>query len=205
MNKIATSHIVTGFNAHAVGSRVLDEAAFRQTLDEAVAAHDFPENGQAFITLPESAHQLVSAGVAKLAGLSDDDLFVVTWRGLRRICAPREAAAPVESLHVVVYTLDAYANDPDAQGDSEEARRVQQEVADFEREGVTHVLIAVLATAGPKPPYGPLTLLRNVAGANAEFLPTGNAERDAVLLQKIIGHAKDTVEYASEWVLVADR
>lgn len=202
---IGTSHIVTAFDAQAVGTRVLDEVAFRAALDEAVAAHEFPENGQAFITLPQSAHQTVSAGVAKLAGLSDDDLFVVTWRGLRRICAPRSAAAEVESLRVVVYTLDAYRSDPDAQGDSEEARQIRREVAAFERDGATHVLVAVLAYAGPKAPYDPITLLRNVAGANAEFLPNGETAHDLALLKKIIDHARDSVAYAAEWALVADR
>lgn len=203
--KISDSSIITAFDAATIGTKVIDKSGYRAALAKAVTDFEFPENGQAFITFPESAHAFVSAGVAKLDPLCDEALFVKTWRGQRHICAPRSVAAPVEALHAVVYTLNAYKNDPDAEGDTDEARTMRKQIDAFDRDGVTHVLVAVLAFAGPKAPFSPHALLHNIAGGNNEFLPKTNAAADAVLLHKIIGHAKDTLDYARDWVLVADR
>jgi hypothetical protein len=206
---ITNADIITAFDEHAIGSKVLPgrDLVLREIIQTAVETHEFPDNGQAFITLPSGACGLVSTGVARHETLADEDLFVRRWRGNRTVFAPRSAAVPVEVVHVVVYTLDAYAADPEV--DPVELAR---------HEGSTHVLVALLACAGPSP-LSPMTLLNNIAGGNNEYIPVSkldtdgdltvnsrlvDLEPDVLLLHKIIGLARDTLAYSKEWCLVAD-
>ena len=84
-------------------------------------------------------------------------------------------------------------------------------------ESFTHVLVALIATAGPKAPFPPNTLIHNIAGGNTAFIPEtsmkndgavvmegGHPHNDLHLLHKIIDHAKATEAYAKEWMVVAD-
>lgn len=88
-----------------------------------------------------------------------------------------------------MYTAEAYLSDPDVAGDEAEVRRIQ-------RSGCTHVLVAVLASAGPKSPYSPERFVSNLAGGNKEAL-TWSAEE---IRQK----AAEVTAYAREWSVVAD-
>jgi hypothetical protein len=87
----------------------------------------------------------------------------------------------------VVYDLNAYLTDPDIT--SEEAERIQEL-------NTTHVIVAILATAGPKPPYAPRTLVRNLAGANHEAATW--------TVEDIRDRAKASIEYDEQWETVAD-
>lgn len=73
----------------------------------------------------------------------------------------RKFAARVEHGSAVVYTIDAYLNDPDV---------TDEERDELARCEYTHILVAVLASAGPKPPLGPYRFVHNLAGGNREAL-----------------------------------
>ena len=92
---------------------------------------------------------------------------------------------------MVVYTKDAYSADPDV---IKEGRVVDE---DF-------IIVAVLASAGPKPPYAGYALVHNIAGGNNEFLPTGDPAEDQKLLNSFITKAKETEAYEKDWITVAD-
>lgn len=130
---------------------------------------------------------LVSAGVG-LKVTEPESYVLREWRGNVKAFLKRNLAAPVESLAVVVYTVEAYLADPDVD---------PSERAEIEAGGATHAIVAVLANAGPKPPaYSPGRLVSNLAGGNKDALAW-----DADTIRK---HARAASEYANEWDVVAD-
>lgn len=130
----------------------------------------------------------MSAGVGRK--MADEASYVLrSWRGSVGAYLRREYAAPVESLAVVVYTTDAYLSDPDVAGDTREVERVKAS-------GCTHVIVAVLAAAGPKAPLSPGRLVSNLAGGNKDALAW-----DA---DTIRAKARQSVAYHDEWDVVAD-
>lgn len=186
--KIVLSNILTAFTTTTIGSKVVQPAAFMAVLNQAVAKFDFASQkvpGQGFIPLL-SGISYVSAGVGRRT-TNPEDYVLRTNRGRVNAYLRREEAAPVESLAVIVYTAEAYAADPEA--DPAEISRVTAE-------GATHVLVAVLASAGPKAPLTPIRLLANLAGGNKEALVW-----DA---DTIRAKAKDVVAYDETWSVVAD-
>ncbi len=161
--KFIVANILTAFKTHTIGTKVLNADEFLGFLGKAVAEHDFNADrvpGQGFITLPEAACTSVSAGV---------------WPAHRRPgrlrdrCAPRPSrcisqerkAAKVETVASIIYTKQAYLQDPDVAKEPEEAARVGASDA-------THVIVAVLASAGPKPPLTATRFVHNLAGGNRE-------------------------------------
>lgn len=191
MTTITRASIVTAFNDMAIGSRVVHEDAFMRYLTAAVEATNFEDQrvaGQAVVELPPKAFLTVSAGVGKRTH-DPSDYVVRRYRGKVRLFLRRELAEPVESLSVVVYTKEAYINDPDVQGDP-------REVARIEKENPTHVLVAVLASAGPPSPLSPGRLVHNLAGGNNEALAWDADE--------IRAKARESLDYYREWGTVAD-
>jgi hypothetical protein len=87
---------------------------------------------------------------------------------------------------VVIYTIEAYANDPDV--DKEEMKNLN---------GCTHVLVAVLASAGDSnSTLTPHRFISNLAGGNKEaLLWTGDEIRE---------QAREIAGYSNEWGVVAD-
>jgi len=185
---------LTAFDAKTVGSKVTDFVRFLTILGEAVQAFDFnaetnehvDTTGQGGVFLPEALPYVTSGVGPKSVKLSDH--VMREWRGEIKPFLKREHAAPVESLLVIVYTVAAYLADPQVDA---------SERTEIEAGGASHVIVAVLANAGPKPPaYSPSRLVANLAGGNNDA-----AKWDA---DTIRAHAVAADAYASEWSVVAD-
>lgn len=191
---IGVSNVCTAFEKSGVGTRVLDRAHFMEGLEEAVEDHRFPINGQATVQLdPSYFGRDVSCGVARRQDLKPDDYVVREWRGEIGLFARRRFAANVKSLPVIVYTRAAYLADPDVQKDSDEHWRVYQDAT------ITHVIVAVRASAGPEPTVSSHRFVRNLSGGNNAYSPTAG-----YTLDKAIADAKAIEAYEREWVTVAD-
>jgi hypothetical protein len=186
--KIAYSNILTAFDAAGViGSKVTNHEAFLAELGAAVAEHDFAEDrvpGQGFVHLGERVNAFVSAGVGS-ASADPADYVLREHRGRVSAFLRRELAAPVEGCAAIVYTAEAYLADPEV--DAAEADALQ---------GATHVLVAVLAFAGPESSLTPFRLVSNLAG--------GNKEAKAWSADEIRTKAEESSTYWGTWAAVAD-
>ena len=188
--RIEYSDIVTAFNSEGViGSKVEDQPGFLDVLYQAVKAHDFAGErvpGQGFVHLGDRVNSFVSAGVGKR--VDDPSAYVVnTHRGRCTAYLKRNYAEKVTGCACVVYTLSAYKRDPEVSA---------KEVASLEKYGATHVLVAVLAFAGPQSPLSPFRFLSNLAG--------GNREAECWSGDEIRGKATEIYDYDTEWCAVAD-
>jgi hypothetical protein len=187
--RFGVSSVCAAFAASSVGTRVLSPGDFYGFLGEAVSAHDFARDrvpGQGFIPLPPEAYATVSGGVGRRRPDSVD-YVLATHRGRTGAYLHRRHAAPVEGLAVVVYTLAAYAADPEVEA---------SEIDAFRAQGVTHAVVAVLASAGPRPPLSPERLLSNLAGGNREALVWSADE--------IRAKATEVLAYDADWCVVSD-
>jgi hypothetical protein len=185
---IIPSDICSAFDNDVIGSKVVSKAEFSLILCKAVEAHDFTQDrvpGQGFIQIPE-AIPFVSSGVGHPTE-NPDNYVLRCYRGRVSAFLKREYAAPVESCAVVVYTKQAYLNDPDIT--PEEAARVNQPL-------VTHVLVAVLASSGPKSELSPHRFTANLAG--------GNLEAQVWTADEIRAKARLVIDYDQLLVSVAD-
>ena len=190
--RITPSDICTALHqTHVIGTKVIDHGRFMHALEAAVAAHNFAVDrvpGQGFISVPE-AIPYVSAGVGHPK--ADPSAYSLKlYRGAVSAYLKREHAAPVESVACVVYTRDAYLKDPDVT--AEERERVT--ASNFLP--VTHVLVAVLATAGARSQLSPYRFAHNLAG--------GNREAQLWSADEIRAKAQEIIEYAGQWATVAD-
>tara|TARA_R110002020_G_scaffold354958_4_gene567679 strand:+ start:215 stop:1018 length:804 start_codon:yes stop_codon:yes gene_type:complete len=168
-----------------VGSKVTNVEVFLRILSEALASHDTDGDGvvgQHFVELPVTDELLesVTSGVGKRQGRTEADYVLRDHRGNVGAYLKRECALPAESVRVLVYTLEAYCADPEVT--AEEAERVtrpfviQKDGAKFwhpqitettnDAEKISHVIVAVLADAGPKSPLSPRRFAANFAGNN---------------------------------------
>lgn len=186
------SNTLTAFDRETVGSKVTKPMKFISVLREKIAATDFDEQrvpGQAYIPLPEGIHY-VSCGVG--VGTDDPDDYVIRkHRDNVSMYLKREHAAPAKDLAVVVYTKEAYLDDPDVQDDEDELARATASNADY-------FLVAVLASAGGESPYTPGRFVRNLAGGNNEALEwSGNEIREKA--EEIVAYYDD-----EGWMTVAD-
>ena len=187
---IITANILTALESTAIGTRVTAHDEFLAVLRQAVAEHDFssdPVPGQGFLMI-EAAVPFVSAGVGQRTA-NPSDYLVRCHRGRVDAYLDRSHAAQVTGCAAIVYTRDAYLADPDVQEDLPERSRVVSAEA-------THILVAVLAFAGPKSPYSPYRFVANLAGSNREAL-LWDAET-------IRAKAKEVQAYDDEWCVVAD-
>lgn len=193
--RLSNANIVTAFGASTVGSKVTDRAGFVAAVASAVEAFDFTAAnpsvttpGQGFLPLPPSAAAFVASGVGRHR--NDPSAYVLrSWRGSVGAYLRREFAAPVESVAVVVYTVAAYLSDPDVAGDAAEVARINAE-------NPTHVIVAILASAGPRAPLSPGRLVSNLAGGNKDALAW-----DA---DTIRAKARESADYSNVWGVVAD-
>lgn len=189
--KFADANILEAFKVKCVGTRVTDGFSFTAHLRAAVAKFDFTAQttpGQGFVVLSPSACAYVSAGVGRHR--NDPNAYVLrSWRGTVGAYLKREFAEPVESVAAVVYTVDAYLADPDVAADEFEVGRIKASEA-------THVIVAVLASAGPRAPLSPGRLVSNLAGGNKDAL---SWDADTIRAK-----ARESAEYAREWAVVAD-
>jgi hypothetical protein len=210
---IALSDIVTAFGKDTIGTKVLDERKFMVYLADAMEKFDWStcrQPGQAYISMPQETCTFVSAGIGKRSK-DPEDYVVRVHRGevglyLRRHkwLTPLDMlgtdepttgsrlksytlAAPVDNVAVVIYTVDAYLKDPDCS--PEEAARIASMAP-------SHVLVAVLASAGKPSTLTAHRFLHNLAGGNNEAL--------AWTADEIRQKAKEIKEFTSEWAVVAD-
>lgn len=185
------ANILQAFDPVAVGTKVTDRSAFLACLADAVEGFDFDAQttpGQGFVSLPESAKSTVSAGVGRR--VNDASAYVLrSWRGRVEALLRRERAAEVDGVAAVVYTADAYLSDPEVGESADEVDRIK-------RSGATHVIVAVLAFAGPKAPLSPHRLVSNLAGGNKDALKWSADE--------IREKAREVDAYDAEWCVVGD-
>ena len=186
--KLAISNIVSAFDPEAIGSRVNNIPEFFRAAEDAVAAYDFTQGkipGQGFVLCP-AAVPVVSAGVGPRSK-NADDYVCREHRGVVSAYLKRKFAATVTGCALVVYTVKAYLADPDIT--SEEATRISDQ-------GITHVLVAVLAFAGPESQLSPYRLVWNLGGGNREAL--------VWTADEIRAKAKASIDYDNDWSPVAD-
>jgi hypothetical protein len=187
MLKFAVSNVCDAFDPTkvAVGSSVLNHAQFAAKLYARLDGLAMPD-GTAMIDMPEAVSD-VSCGVAKRSGIGVDGYHVLEWRGEVMLFARREYAAQTQSVNVLVYTAERYVNDP------------QVKPAEVERIGdATHVVVAVLAAAGPKPPLSSHRFVRNLAGGNPRYSPA-----NGYTIEAAVKEAAEIAAYEQEWVTVA--
>ncbi|MDP3772938.1 MAG: hypothetical protein Q8Q85_01595 [Gemmatimonadales bacterium] len=184
------SSACSAFQIETIGTKVIASEDFRSLLWLALGAHDPSRDrkpGQHYIVLPREANATVSAGVGRRR--PDPARYVLRChRGRVSAYLQRGCAEAVESVAVVVYTREAYLADPDVLADHAEAARIGSEV--------THVVVAVLASAGPPSPLTPFRLVANLAGGNNEALEWTADE--------IRTKARESAAYADAWDVVAD-
>lgn len=191
MTLIACSNIITAFDLRTIGTKVKDPTSFMAALTSLVESTDFNGQrvpGQAYIACPELKKYL-SAGAGKRTN-NPEDYVPRFYRGRVSLFLKRAFAGSVEDAAVVVHTKEAYLNDPDVKKDPDEFNRI------FSYGGATHVLVAILASAGPKAPLSPYRLVHNLAGGNNEAL-TWTAD-------EIRAKAKEALDYDCDWCVVAD-
>ena len=185
--KMTVPHVLSAFAPETIGTKVIDPDRFLAILGGAIRGHDLSRDrvpGQHFIVLSEEAVNTVSCGVGRRTA-NPDDYVVRAHRGRVDAYLRRDLAAPAESLAVVVYTHDAYNADPQV---AAEGRQVGDDV--------THVIVAVRASAGPRPPLSPYRFVSNLAG--------GNREATLWSADEIRAMAQEIVEYDQGWCVVAD-
>jgi len=211
-----TSMVCSAFAASGIGTRVLNAEEFLASLDAALAAHDVSADrtpGQHFVQLPIEAHSYVGCGVGRRTA-NPEDYVLREWRGVVSAFLRREAASTSDSLAAIVYTREAYHADPEVD-EAEKARTAE----------ASHIVVAVLAAAGPRPPRGPARLLAAIGGENNEFswlgadlsgaleLASGTHRAKCSLsavaelqerMQALVADAAASVEYDREWCVVAD-
>jgi hypothetical protein len=195
MIRLETSNTVTAFDDVTIGSKVVRFRRFMTGLERAVQDHDTALDqvkGQHFIELPESMFDTVSAGDGPRSH-NPDDYVVRKHRGEVGLFMKREMAGEVKFLAVIVYTIDAYLADPDVLNDSDEFALVSTYK---EIDYVTHMIIAVIASAGPQASWTPYRFVKNLAGGNNETLEWSGHE--------IREKACEVADYTDAWAVVAD-
>ena len=191
--KIEYANIVTAFDENTIGSKIIDSKVFLEILERAIEYTAFENQkvpGQALIPLTawtsatKMATQCVSSGVGKRTD-NIDDYIIREHRGHIGMYLKRHLAALFDELDVVVYTKDAYLKDPDV--NEEEINRVKD---------ATHILVAVLASSGPRSPLSPGRFVKNLAG--------GNRNMDDVTVEHLKDTARGIAKYYDVWCTVAD-
>lgn len=185
------ANILTALDFKAIGTRVhpWETEKFIDLLIKAVQDFDFTacrEPGQGLIQLPFETCNMVSAGI----GLRTDnpaDYVIRKHRNRVGLYLTRAWAAKPDRVAVVIYTTEAYLNDPDI---------TEEETARVKKGGFTHMLVAILASAGPSSPLTPGRFTSNLAGGNNEAMHWTADE--------IRAKAKEIDEYAKTWCVVAD-
>ncbi len=191
--RFGLASILTAFKEKTVGTKVdtANSNDFFGFLGNEVEKFDFATQGmpgQGYIVCPPLMHTLVSAGIGR-RDLNPNSYVIREHRGRVGLYLKRCYAANVTSLACVVYTREAYLADPDV-------RKDEKEFLAFAKSETTHVLVAVLASAGPKAPLTPERFLKNLGG--------GNNEAFAWTADEIRAKAKEIAEYDDAWCVVAD-
>lgn len=188
MTKFGISSICSAFGNNVIGTRVMNQGDFLAVVDESVQSHDTSKDrvaGQHFVQLPQSAVSMVSAGVGRVEGQPSEHFVIREHRGEVGAYLHRAHAADADGVAAIVYTLDAYKADPEVDMSKESFG-----------DDVSHVIVAVLAFAGPQSPLTTNRFVSNLAGGNKEALEWTADE--------IRTKAEEVKNYWSEWRVVAD-
>lgn len=190
---IFVSSIVTAFQDSTIGTKVRKDSfiQFIQELNNVINTHDFSLDkipGQGYIHIPNAIPYIIG-GMGKHRDNSND-YVLRAHRGKVHAYLKREFAEPVTDCHVVVYTRDAYLNDPDIEEDPVDAEDIRSNTF------YTHVLVAVLASSSVKSTLSPYRFVKNLAGGNHEAL--------AWTADEIRAKAKEIAENVDGWGIVAD-
>jgi len=189
MVNLWVSEICSAFDDSPVGTKVTDIVKFLEAAETAVAAYDFSKTrvpGQGFLMCPEVV-PFISSAVGRRSS-NPEDYTLREHRGVVAAYLKRQFAAPVTGCALVVYTKQAYFDDPDTTTD--EIVKINEE------HRCSHVLVAILGFSGPQPPSLPTyRLVWNLAGGNREALVWTADE----IRQKAV----EAVEYDDIWSTVA--
>jgi|SRR5690606_1162411 len=198
--KLVVSNICTAFESQAVGSKVDLISTFMRLLEESVHKHNTLKDrapGQHYIVMPDAAKHTVSAG----DGLKSDNVndYVIRYhREGPKMFLRRGCAGDVRDLAVVVYTREAYLIDPDYD--------VSEDIGD-----ATHVIVAVLASSGPKSPITPYRFVHNLAGGNNAYKRPDRVSEPPVMVHALDKHinwlentASEVIDYWSKYAVVSD-
>lgn len=189
---VGVSKICSAMKPMTVGSKVINEKGFWKEVYNKIRETDFNSQeipGQVVVDCP-AAIRHVSSGVGKkpanewMLANPGGNYVLREHRGDVHRYLKRCFAAPVESCQLVLYTFAAYKLDPEVDPN------------EFAGNHPTHVLVAVIAAAGPKAPLPPGRLVSNLAGGNRAALTW-----DADTIRK---KCMETNEYWSTWCTVAD-
>ena len=192
MARFLVSNTLSAFSSATIGSKVVDKEAFTTALSKVVDNFDMNivhVEGQYMVHLPESSWSTVSAGIGHRSD-NPNDYVVRMHRGQPGMFLRRELAVTIEGLHAVVYTREAYLKDPDVMSNPNEIARIES------CSWATHIVVAILAFAGPQAPLTPYRLAHNLAG--------GNNEVDTWTKDDIVAKAHESIKYWDEWAVVAD-
>ena len=188
--RFGISPILQAFSRSPIGTRVRKRYAFQAGLAEAIERGDFETlaPGQLMVTLPlELAEEAgITCGVGRLSR-TPKQYVIREYRGNVCLFLHRRHALPVAKLHAIVYTREAFNNDPQA---IEMGLRAD--------ENRTHVICAVLANpAGvpSPPPRGTFRLADCIAG--------NNNEAELWTRDDIVEKCKASVAYESTFKTVA--
>ena len=186
--RFAISDVCSAFNSKTIGTKVINQDVFFSELGKAVESFDWDScrvSGQAKINLDNIKHTvLCGVGFA----VDDPSYYVLrSHRGRVSSFLKRDYAEATKSLHVILYTKDAYLNDPQITEDEYES---------IVSSACTHVIVSVLATATDNPFLGTHRFVANLAGGNKEALVWSADE--------IRSFAKDVIGNENKYVTVAD-
>jgi len=206
---VANSNIVSAFDAKTIGAKVTNAGIFNALLIEAIERHDFRSGktpGQAVIPVEiHDAGGVVFAGSAAMNYVLGDfvsggvgrrtknpnDYVAREHRGQVHLYLKREFAAAVESVRAVVYTKEAYLNDPDIFEDPNEFKRI------YSLPATTHVLVAVLASA-VESFVSPYRFVANLAGGNLDYA------EGKMTYAELVELARKVKAFDDDWAVVAD-
>ena len=159
------------FKPGGVGTLVTNPTDYLDALHKEVAGFTFPAEGdnagQGFVPMPDSVKGFVVPGAAKRNLLSEKTGIIRNHRGEDILCVDRSKVdvGEADSVAAIVYTMQAFLNDPENGLSSEEKTQLLN--GEF-----THVLVTTLAFKGPKSPLTPHRFMHNVAGGNAAYAST---------------------------------
>jgi hypothetical protein len=191
---LINSNIVTAFSDKAIGTKVLDGNRFCERLADAIVknkdAFVFGKtSGQAVIEIVGPDYSFVSGGMGRKSK-RPEDYVIREYRGQAQMFLKRHLAEPIKSLRAVVYTKEAYLNDPDTKADPEEFDRIAKTDA-------THVLVAILAET-VESTVSPYRFVCNLAGGNLDYA------EGKMTFSELVELAKKVKAFSEEWRIVAD-
>jgi len=160
------SAICSSFSAETIGTKVTNIYKFCDLLNAAVRNYDFTKGlvpGQAVVPLDEAV-DYISSGYGRSTS-DPEDYSLQVHRGVVGAYLKREYAEPATGCSVVVYTKQAYLDDPEINEVPGEADKIRKDTL------ITHVVVAVLSSVeGKAATLSPYRFVKNLAGGNHEAL-----------------------------------